>query len=161
MKISFVFFILCTIVLVIGSFYIKFSSNQGIAGLVLGFGFLGISVYFGLKWFTPSGDYNSSTQGGKWPPSINVCPDYLSLITLNGTKICVDPVGVGIQNGANGLKKWTGSGNTGTDYVFDLYLNQNDSERAQALCDQCALKGLTWEGVYDGSACMGNNPPKP
>ena len=160
MQISFVFFILFSIILVIGSFYVKFNSNQGYAGLILGLGFLGISIFFGIKWFTSSGDLTTSTPG-KWPPSINMCPDYLSLITLNEVQVCVDPVGVSIQNGANGLHKWTGGANTGTNYVFDLILDKKGDARVQALCAQCQLKGLTWEGVYDGLACVGKEPPMP
>ena len=161
MQLTFVFFILCSIVVILGSFYSKFNSNQGIAGLILGLGFLGISIGFGIRWFTPSGNYTNTNPSGKWPPSINVCPDYLSLITLDGVKVCVDPVGVSIQNGTHGLKKWNGDSNTGTDYVFDLMLEKTGNLRVEALCNQCKLKGLTWEGVYDGLACMGNQPPTP
>ena len=161
MQITFVFFVLFSIISILGSLYFKFTTNQGIAGLILGLGFLMISIFFGLRWFTTSGNYASSVPTGNWPPSINVCPDYLSLIKLNGVKVCVDPIGVSIQNGTHGLKKWNGDSNTGTDYVFDLMLEKTGNLRVEALCNQCKLKGLTWEGVYDGLACMGNQPPTP
>lgn len=162
MQISFVFFVLISIILVVGSLAINFKSHKVITAIILAVGFLGISIGFGIRWFTPSGNYTSSTGPGSWPPAINVCPDYLSLLTLNGVKVCVDPLGVSVsKDGISPLKKWTGGANTGTDFIFDLYLNQSGQARVDALCAQCTLKGLTWEGVYDGNACMNKEPPVP
>uniref|UniRef100_A0A6C0JW15 Uncharacterized protein n=1 Tax=viral metagenome TaxID=1070528 RepID=A0A6C0JW15_9ZZZZ len=146
---------------ILGSVFFNFRAGKYVSAGLLGAGFLTISILYGMFMFTPSGDINSSVKAGPWPPTINVCPDFLSLITLNGTAVCVDPIGVSMQNGANGLKKWNNSGNTGTDYVFDLSLNLSGQNRMTALCDQCRSKGLTWEGVFDGSACLNNQPPIP
>jgi hypothetical protein len=162
MQITFVFFILFTIILILGSLYFKFNSKEPIAGIVLAVGFLGISIGFGLRWFTASGDYAASTPNTAWPPSINVCPDYLSLATIDKTKVCVDTIGVSNPpNSANILKKWTGGANTGTDYYFNLNLNLNGNARIKALTDQCKLKGLTWQGVWDGMASLNKEPPRP
>ena len=81
---------------------------------------------------------------------------------MNGVKVCVDPLGVSVaKDGISPLKKWTGGANTGTDFIFDLYLTLSGKARVEALCAQCTLKGLTWEGVYDGNACTNKEPPLP
>lgn len=159
MQISFVFFILLAIISILGSLYLKFNSNEGLAGIVLAVGILIISVFFGKRWFTPSGDYTTSPSG-KWPPTMNVCPDYLSLTTINGVKVCIDPVGVSLKDKTSPFKKWTGPSNTGDDYVFNLMLEKTGEARAKDLCKQCELKGLTWEGLFDGNACTDVEPPR-
>ena len=159
MQLSFIFFLLISMATILGSVFFNFQAGKYISAALLGAGFLTITILYGLYMFTPSGDIVSSVKGGPWPPTINVCPDFLSLITVNGTPACIDPVGV--SNVAGGLKKWNNSGNTGTDYVFDLSLTMNGQKRIDALCQQCSAKGLTWEGVYDGTSCLNNQPPIP
>jgi len=160
MQLSFIFFLLISMATILGSVYFNFESGKYVSAGLLGAGFLTISILYGLYMFTPSGDVITTNISGPWPPTINVCPDLLSLITVNGTAVCVDPIGVSNQTGS-GLKKWNNTGNTGTDYVFDLSLNLSGQNRINALCQQCGAKGLTWEGVYDGSACLNNQPPIP
>lgn len=159
MQLSFIFYLLISIATILGSVFFNFQAGKYISAAVLGAGFLIISIVYGLYKFTPSGELISSVKPGPWPPTINVCPDFLSLITLNNVPVCVDPIGV--SNQANGLKKWNNSGNTGTDYVFDLSLNLANQARIDALCNQCRSKGLTWEGVFDGTSCLNNQPPVP
>ena len=59
------------------------------------------------------------------------------------------------------MDKWTGPEQTDAKYIFDLSLALSGAERLQALCDQCKLKGVTWEGVWNGTVCLTNEPPKP
>lgn len=159
MQLSFIFFLLISMATILGSVFFNFQAGKYVSAGILGVGFLTISILYGLYMFTPSGEIVSSVKPGPWPPTINVCPDFLSLITLNGVAVCVDPIGV--SNQSNGLKKWNNSGNTGTDYVFDLSLNLSNQGRIDALCNQCRAKGLTWEGVFDGTTCLNNQPPIP
>lgn len=159
MQLSFIFYILISIATILGAVYFNMVANKRVSAAVLGIGFLAISITYGLLMFTPSGDLVSRIKGGPWPPTINVCPDFLSLITQNGSPVCVDPMGV--TSVSSGIQKWNNTGRTGQNFIFDLSLNLSGQKRIDELCKQCSLKGLTWEGVYDGSACINNQPPIP
>ena len=139
---------------ILGSVFFNIQAGKYVSAGLLGAGFLAISSLYGVYMYTPSGDVISRVKGGPWPPTINVCPDFLSLVNVNGTPVCIDPIGTG------SLRKWT-TGQTGADYIFDLSLSLSGQRRIDALCDLCKTKKLTWEGVYDGSACLNNNPPLP
>jgi hypothetical protein len=139
---------------ILGSVFLNVQSGKYVSAGILGIGFLTISILYGIYMYTPSGDVISRVKSGPWPPTINVCPDFLSLVTVSGSPVCVDPIGTGA------LRKWT-SGQTGDAYIFNLKLTLNGQARINALCDSCRSLGLTWEGVYDGSACLNNQPPIP
>ena len=155
MQLSFIFFLLISMAAILGSVYFNFQSQKYLSAGILGVGFLVISILYGLYVFTPSGDYVQEIKGGPWPPKINVCPDFLSVITVAGGPACIDPIGV------SRLRKWNNTGNAGSEYVFDLMLNKSGQTRINDLCSKCRELGLTWEGVFDGSACLNNQPPIP
>jgi hypothetical protein len=159
MQLSFIFYLLISMATILGSVYFNVAAEKYVSAGLLGAGFLIISTLYGLYMYTPSGDVVSRIKGGPWPPTINVCPDFMSLVTLNGTPVCVDPVGVSSTSG--GIQKWNNTGQTGPTFIFDLSLSLSGQRRIDALCAQCTAKGLTWEGVYDGSACLNNQPPIP
>jgi hypothetical protein len=155
MQVTFIFYLLISMSVILGSVFLNLQSGSTVSAGILGIGFLIISIIFGIQTFTPSGDIKSEMTPGPWPPTINVCPDYLSLMTVNGEPKCIDPIGV--STNANALRKWTGPGGD----TFDLRTALTAKNRIDQLCDDCRAKGLTWEGVWDGSACLGNNPPIP
>jgi len=159
MQLSFIFYLLISMATILGSVYFNVAAGKYVSAGLLGAGFLTISILYGLFMYTPSGDVVTRVKGGPWPPTINVCPDFLSLVTLAGTAVCVDTVG--ISNTSGGLKKWNNTGQTGSQFIFDLSLTLTGQKRIDELCKQCATKGVTWEGVYDGSACLNNQPPIP
>lgn len=160
MQILFIFFILVSLVVILGSFYLKFNSKQPISAFMLSIGFLIISIVFGLQWFNLSGDANASSSG-VWPPTISVCPDFLSLSSdASGNQYCIDTIGVSNPPSGTGLQVWSKT-NNGPTSQFDLNLTVAQSVRVKNLCDQCKLYGLTWEGVWDGITCSGNQPPMP
>jgi hypothetical protein len=139
---------------ILGGVFFNIQAGKYVSAGILGAGFTAISAIYGGYMYTPSGDLITSLKSGPWPPTINVCPDFLSLINIGTVPVCVDPIGVG------GLRKWT-TGQSGADYIFDLSLPLTNQRRIDALCDLCKTKKLTWEGVYDGSACLNNQPPIP
>ena len=151
---------------ILGGIYFNIQAGKYVSAGLLGAGFLTISAAYGAYKYTSSGDVITRSKGGPWPPTINVCPDFLSLINVNGTPVCVDPIGVSNPqpssqgNSRTPLRKWT-TGQSGPDYIFDLSLALTGQRRIQKLCDDCREKGLTWEGVWDGSASLNNNPPLP
>ena len=139
-----------------GAFYFNYVAQRSIQAVLLGTGFLIFSIYFGLRWFR-NGEIVTPTSGETWPPSINSCPDYLSLMKVNDQFVCVDPVGVS----QGGMEKWTDPNQTDPKYLFNLQLNKSGAERVTALCNECRTKRVTWEGVWNGSVCLEREPPLP
>jgi hypothetical protein len=124
-------------------------------GVIFGIGALLVVLYFGLRWF------GSKIQKPKsWPPIINMCPDYLTYVSsLPG---CVDMLGV--TTASAGLQKTLPSEvnslqSSNSTKVFEFTSeNVKDAKVAsdlQRICDRCQSAGVTWEGVYDGSVCVG------
>ena len=117
-------------------------------------GLIILSIFFGYRWFS------QPVISKKWPPSINMCPDYLTFVpTITGLPNggCVDLLGVS----TGGLTK---SQNTaGLTSSSTKVFNKTSKDVAaaitvasmQAICNQCKEKGVTWEGVYDGETCVG------
>ena len=123
-----------------------------------------ILIFFGYRWF-----FTSDKKTNKWPPTINMCPDYLTFVPniANSNSVtgggCVDLLGVSSNGGikvtsqsalASGLDV-----TRNTNLIFphtsaDIKAATKVSE-VQAICAKCHISGLTWEGVYDGDTCMG------
>ena len=161
MQLSFIFFILVSLVVILGSFYLKYNSNQPISAFILSIGFFIIAIIFGVQWFTLSGNAIGSSGSGPWPPTISVCPDFLSLSSDDsGNQFCIDTIGVSNPPSGTGLQVWSKT-NNGPTSQFDLNLTVTPTVRIKNLCDQCKNYGLTWEGVWDGITCTGNQPPMP
>lgn len=169
MDFKFIFFIFISIILTIGSFYRYYSTRQEIGAFIIAAGLIAASVVFGLRWFTPQGSLKETY--GKWPPTINYCPDFLTLHTVKSgsttTHYCVDTIGVTMGGSGAGLVKFNGTPDT-TSYnnVFRLRTNlselENGKTRLQSLIEECKAKGLTWEGVYNGvEALTTEDPPRP
>lgn len=114
-----------------------------------------IFTYYGIRWFGDSDALKTSPYTSKsWPPVINMCPDFLTLyqrqVGNQNEAVCVDMVGV-----SSGISKFTQAENAFNDqYIFQLFPNLTGDARIKALCEQCASKKLTWEGVYDGTSCI-------
>jgi len=159
MDLSFYMYIFGSLALILGGTYTFFSRQSSIAGAIFLVGSIALTIFFGVRWFLPSG---VRTTKGAWPPVINVCPDFLSLHTIvSGTtteKVCIDTVGV--ASGAGGIERWPGTDTNEEKYLFHLFAA--DPTRQAKLCQQCKDKKVTWEGVYDPSgSCSSNTPPLP
>ena len=188
---TYVFYVLFSIVLVAGGTFALYSSANLGRTVIYAIGVSLIMLFFGMRWF---GNVPSTSK--LWPPTINMCPDYLTYISGTG---CVDTLGVGgltkteasdISAGNIGDNKKFGVG-TGTS--FSAYTSASvmgtpavagvafvpavgtvdtpgyvppiaevtakaavpaTAATVQAICDACRLKGLTWEGVWDGDTCL-------
>jgi len=154
MDVTFLFYVFLSFVIASGGTYILFSSGRIVAAILYLVGVIAIESYFGSKWF--SGTEVNVTMGA-WPPSINVCPDMLSLYKNGPTPVCVDTVGVAPSGG---IVKWT-TGSTDPNAMFNLSTTKTGDERTKALCAEAKLKNVTWEGVWDGTTCLGGVPPMP
>ena len=171
MELSFIFYLFATFISVPGTFFLLSIFNKPIAGSIAAFGMLIIFVLFGFQFFNLDGsikDQNVATVN--WPPSINYCPDYLTLFK-NGTGtaatlVCIDTVGAAKLRDAGGLLTTDVNNITNNtvpdNQIFNLFLNQSDDTlRKASLIQQCVTKKLTWEGVWDGMNCLGPLPPLP
>jgi hypothetical protein len=158
MNFNLILYIVVSIMLISGSFYLNFSNGKSTQAMILGVGFLLVSVIFGLRWF--SSVFKAPTNDSMvWPPKINTCPDYLTLTKVSGVYVCVDTVGVSQQQDV--LAKWTDANQTDAKYLFNLSLDKVGSERVSALCNSCKAAKITWEGVFDGDVCLNMEPPRP
>ena len=156
MDLVFLFYIFLSIVLITGGGYYFFSSRLEITAAIYFLGATVAALFFGFRWFNPSG---TTTDGpGNWPPAINFCPDFLTLTKVENEQVCIDMNGVA-QGGASTLQKSDGT-NTGESYIFHLHV-KSGTDRVSLLCDEAKLKGVAWEGVWNGTSCSGNAPPLP
>ena len=156
----FLFYIFLSFVIASGGAFVLFSTGRTIAAIMFLVGAIAIESFFGLRWFKADGKPTAAT--GPWPPSINVCPDFLSLYKTsdgsgNSVSYCVDSNGVS----AGGITKWTSSSMPSGNNVFNLSANLSGAARVKALCTEAAAKKVTWEGVWDGTVCIGGVPPAP
>lgn len=122
-------------------------------------------IFFGFRWFA------SVAASKSWPPTINMCPDYLTFVpkisgaTSVSRGVCVDLLGV--TSRASGLAKsnlseLTTIRPTDTNKVFqftaaDITAANGNATAIQTICNRCQVTGVTWEGVYDGDVCQGLN----
>jgi hypothetical protein len=171
MELSFIFYLFATFISVPGTFFLMSIFNKPIAGSIAAFGMLIIFVLFGFQFFNLDGSIkDQSVATVNWPPSINYCPDYLTLFKngtgTTATLVCIDTVGASklrdtglVTTDVNNIVNHT---ITNTNQKFDLQLSEtDDSVRKGLLKDQCIAKKLTWEGMWDGVQELGGMPPRP
>ena len=159
MEYTFLFYCFLSVILISGGSFFLYSSGLQVAAPIFFLGSLGAVLYFGLRWFTTGGDIKNTgaNANSAWPPVINYCPDFMSLTNVSGKKMCIDTVGVAAQlaGATSPLNQWTDPSQTQASYTFD------PNQAVQALCKQAQTNGLTWEGVWNGTACSGTAPPPP
>jgi len=145
------------VVITFGGTYYFYSSQLETSAAIYFLGTVVASIYFGFRWFTASGAKPAGP--GSWPPAINYCPDFLTLTTdANGNSVCIDMLGVA-QGGSSNIQVSNGTQTTEL-YMFDLKTEMGTT-RIDELCGIAKTKGLTWEGVWNGSSCSGTTPPLP
>jgi hypothetical protein len=154
MDFNLVLYILFSAVIGIGGTYYLIESDRTLGGFLYFVGAALILTFYGLRWFSGDALKTSQFESKTWPPVVNVCPDFLSVYErpIAGTnrkeKICVDLVGVS----QGGIQKLVDPANVANEnFVFKLHMDKTGAARMKALCDECRLKKVTWEGVYDGS----------
>ena len=153
----FLFYIFLSFIIASGGAFVLFSSGRTIAAILFLVGAIAIEVFFGLRWFKPTGKTTAVVD--VWPPSINACPDFLSLYKDgSGNHVCVDTLGIA---SGSALTKWTSTSMPTSANSFNLSTALSGPKRTTALCDEAKAKKVTWEGVWDGTVCLGGQPPKP
>lgn len=173
MELSFIFYIFAAFIIIPGTFFILSLFNKYLAGGIASIGMIVIFIIFGIQFFTPDGNYIQQSSPISWPPSINFCPDFLSLITVDASgspvMVCVDTVGVS-SLGTSGLQQYnpnntvTGSagGVPASNQQFNLHLDiSDDNERTNQIVADCNTLGLTFEGIWNGISQTKNIVPRP
>lgn len=155
-------YVLFCIVFVIGTTFMIFSADTLARAVIYVVGAILVLVFFGMRWFG-----NAEQPSGIWPPTINMCPDYLTFVpTISGAPRggCVDFLGVSTQDGAflksqkSDLSSMTsGSTNKFFEFTANDVQNARDAASMRRICDRCRSAGLTWEGIWDGDVCVGLN----
>lgn len=165
MDYPFILYILLSVVLGVYVTFRLVKTDRSLTAFLYLVGVILILVYFGLRWFSGSTFALGDMTPKQWPPVLNACPDFLTLYDrpVPGSnppkteKVCVDLIGVA---GAGGIQQMTDPSQlSDPKYVFNLSTNKAGAERTQALCNECAIKKVAWEGIFDGVACSSRLPP--
>jgi hypothetical protein len=149
-----ILYILFSLAVGAGGTYYLIEGDRTLAGFLYFIGSALILTFYGLRWFSTDALNVSRFNTKSWPPVVNACPDFLTYYerTTNGRKeaLCVDMIGVA----EGGIQKLTDAANVFNDnFVFKLHMDKTGADRIRALCQECRLKKVTWEGVYDGVSC--------
>ena len=171
MELTFIFYIFAAFIIIPGTFFLLSLFNKFLAATIASIGMLIIFIIFGIQNFTPDGNYTQAASPVGWPPSINYCPDFLSLLKVDASGgsvyVCVDTVGLN-RNGNSGLQTYdpnnplTGGGAPHVEQQFNLHLDESDDKvRTNAIIQDCKTKGLTFEGIWDGITSTNNLVPRP
>ena len=157
MDFVFILYILFSLVVGLGGTYYLVQSERTLGAFLYFIGAALVLTFYGLRWFTGDALKQTRYDSKSWPPIVNTCPDFLTMHerTVAGSnkkeKICVDLIGVS----DGGIQQLTDPANTTNDnYVFHLFNDKKGPERMRALCAECKLKKVTWEGIYDGYQCV-------
>ena len=173
MELSFIFYIFAAFIIIPGTFFILSLFNKYLAGGIASIGMIIIFIMFGIQFYSADGNYIQQSSPIAWPPTINFCPDFLSLTTVDASggpvMVCVDTVGVSTQ-GASGLQQYnpnntvtgSASGVPASTQQFNLHLDiSDDNDRTNAIVQDCKDKGLTFEGIWNGISQTQNIVPTP
>jgi hypothetical protein len=134
--------------------YLSWKAHKQVEAVLLTI--IGISAifYYWIKWFkVPDPDED-------WPPVINPCPDFLTLVAPDSTgdskPVCMDFVGVSIQpmlmKKASPKSIPQAADADYNDFIFVVDKSgeqQTDAEYNSQLCLKVQSKGLTWAGVCE------------
>lgn len=170
MEVSFIFYLFAAFILIPATFYWLSVFQKPIAGGVAAIGMLVLFVLFGIQIYNLDGSYASQVNVEVWPPSINQCPDFLTLFKMpaigsdKSKYICVDTVGVATQTATSitvyDPSKYNANDNTTLPQgkqIFPLNADFNTT------VTNCVQANVTWEGVWDGITQYPTNkiPPPP
>lgn len=163
----YVFYVIFSVVIVAGGAFSLYSSANLGRTVIYVIGVSLIMLFFGMRWF---GNIPSTSK--LWPPTINMCPDYLTLVRVpSGTSGCVDTLGVSSNAGFGkiepsemaappqtkvfgGATPYTSGSVMGTPASGTTAGVPATAANVQAICNACSTAGLTWEGVWDGDTCL-------
>jgi len=133
--------------------YITWKQNKQIEAVLLALiGFSAI-FYYWIKWF------KIKNKDNIWPPYINPCPDYLTLVSPavvgGGEAVCMDFVGVSrqqeVMKKANPDKVPQVTDADFNNYVFKIPARGSSTpeDYNKLTCLKVQTQGLSWAGVCE------------
>ena len=167
MELTFIFYLFSAFITIPGIFFIFALYRKYLAGAISAIGVLVFFILFGIQTFNPDGSYVSTTSSSMtWPPVINFCPDFLTLLKVGTDFVCVDTVGVSTDG--TGIQKYNptnavvGTPSVNDQQTFHLSLSIiNVDDRRTAIVNECKAKKVTWQGIFDGVSQTNNTVPRP
>jgi len=156
MEFSLILYILVSLLIGVGGTYQLIQGDRTLAGFLFFVGAILVLTFYGLRWFSANTLNTSRYDSKSWPPVMNACPDFLTLAerTVSGKKerVCVNTIGV---SESSALPRFIDTSDiNNNNNVFRLFDTLKGNERIQALCQECKDKKVTWEGIFDGIACV-------
>lgn len=122
-----------------------------------------VFYFFDQRWFGVQ-----AALPRTWPPTVNMCPDYLTFIpnvsesSSASGGVCVDLLGVtsssaGIQKTKQSELSSLSAADTNKvfEYTAEDVKAAKSADDLQLICTRCNIAGVTWEGVWDGDTCKG------
>lgn len=156
MDFALILYILFSVAAGIGGTMYLVQSERTLGAFLYFVGAILIFTFYGLRWFTGDSLKTTRYESKSWPPFVNACPDFLTLtertVGSRKEKVCVDLIGVSESQSLQRLTNASELGNN--NKIFPLHLDKSGPARIRSLCSECKNKGVTWEGVYDGVACV-------
>jgi hypothetical protein len=159
MNIALFFFVVLSILIILGGTINPIKGGKTVTGVIFFIGSILLLVFFGTRWFGPDGVsvFGGVSSGSTWPPVINTCPDYLTFYTRtkpDGTKqkTCIDRVGVA---NSSIMSVFPEDGDVNDDkYFFSIdNLPSDPAQQRMELCKRAMSYKLTWEGITNGESC--------
>lgn len=158
---SLILYCLASILILGGGSYYLLKSERMVTTAGFFLAGLAILIYFGLRWFdgfklrpSMSGVID---QNMKWPPRINFCPDFLSMVQSGTSYYCVDTMGISTD-----LELFTSSSSPVTTAPGkNAILLDSNSTPSSIGSGTLMPQNLTWEGVWDGRTATQNKIPYP
>ena len=165
MDLSFIFYIFAAFIFIPGTFFLLSMFGKSLAGGIAAIGMLILFILFGLQFYNSDGTLVTAPVTS-WPPSINQCPDFLTLYKMSAVAgvgdtaalpasyVCIDTVGVAPQTSTS-IQKFTPS-STSTPLPNQIF---NLSTDMTHIIQECKNKNVTWEGIWDGIQAYPNTIP--
>jgi hypothetical protein len=133
--------------------YLTWKANKQIEAILLTIIGFAALFYYWIKWF------KVKNKEDNWPPYINPCPDYLTLVgpaVVGGPDaVCMDFIGVSreprIFKKAKSYEIPQASDADFESYIFKIEArgNKTPEEYNKMVCLRVQSKGLTWAGVCE------------
>ena len=148
-------YVLFVIVTTMSALSYLYRSERIVAAVTVFILFVLIFTFYGIRWFKNGTSITTGNNAnGPFPPVINTCPDFLSVMTRttgpnSGRQVCIDTMGVSrnqtiLKTWAQGTTESTASDNHYFNTIYtpgmtDISVLKTAAENAM----------LAWEGIHN------------
>ena len=158
MNIYLIIYVIISAAIVLGG-TMKLYNDMMVGAILFCLGSSAVCVIYGLRWFSLANGLLAQTPV-IWPPTINTCPDYLTYYeVMEGVakrRTCIDTVGVS-KNGTMSKFPEGTPPQYSADSPYYLLIDTVATDplaKNNELCTKALLRGLAWEGITNGEACI-------